>query len=115
MIKKKNIVLIISVIFALAWLVFSIATYIDTGKSISSTDDSESIGLAVGMALVLSHLIVGAIGALLHIIGGFTYVRGLVLADLIVECVSILLMFTWGFGYIAAIVFGFIGFAKMGR
>lgn len=113
MIKNKNVCLIISVVIAILWMCLSIYTMCDASAGLNSKDSAEAIGTGLGMALLMPYLIISSIGAILHTIGGFTYIKGLVLAGLIVECVGLLLGITWGFGYIAAIVLGFIGFAKM--
>lgn len=113
MIKNKNVCLIISVVIAILWMCFSIYAMCDVSAGLNSKDSAEAIGTGLGMALLMPYLIISSIGAILHTIGGFTYIKGLVLAGLIVECVGLFLGITWGFGYIAAIVLGFIGFAKM--
>lgn len=113
MIKNKNVCLIISVIIAILWMCFSIYTMCDASTCLNSEDSAEAIGTGLGMVLLMPYLIVSSIGAILHTIGGFTYIKGLVLAGLITECVGLLLGITWGFGYVTAIVLGFIGFAKM--
>lgn len=113
MIKRKNICLIISVIIAVLWMCFSIYCMFDVSNGLNSKDATKAIGTGLGMALLMPYLIVSSIGAILHTIGGFTYIRGLALAGLIVECVGLILGITWGFGYIPAIILGFIGYAKM--
>lgn len=113
MFKQKNVCLIISVVVAVLWMLLSVFTMSDVSAGLNSADAGESIGTAIGMALLMPYLIVASIGTILHTVGAFVYKRGLVLAGLIVECVSILLGISWGFGYILAIIFGFIGYAKM--
>lgn len=113
MIKRKNICLIISVIIAILWMCFSIYNMCAVSNGLNSQDTAKAIGIGLGMALLMPYLIVSSIGAILHTIGGFTYIKGLILAGLIVECVGLILGITWGFGYIPAIVLGFIGYAKM--
>lgn len=113
MFNKKNICLIISVIVAIIWMGISIYAMCDVSTGLNSSDTAEAIGTGLGMALLMPYLIISSIGAILHTIGGFTYIKGLVLAGLIVECVGLVIGFTWGFGYIVAIVLGFIGYSKM--
>ena len=115
MIKRKNICLIISIIIAILWICFSIYYMYDASNGLNSQDTAEAIGTGLGMALLMPYLIVSSIGAVLHTIGGFTYIKGLVLAGLIIECAGLILGITWGFGYIPAIVLGFIGYAKMNK
>ena len=113
MFKNKNVCLIISVIIAVCWVFVGIAAMAGVSGDLNSGDTAAEIGTAIGMTLLMPYLIVSSIGALLHTIGGFTYKRGLILSGLIIECVGLLLGITWGFGYIPAILFGFIGYAKI--
>lgn len=108
MFKSKDICLIISVALAILCLIFMIYSFCNASTGVNSVDSAESVGTAIGMALVA-----GGVGTILHTVGGCIYKRGLVLAGVICECVSILLMITWGVFYIPAIVLGFIGYAKM--
>lgn len=113
MFKSKNVCLIISVALAVLCFVFMVYTFCDASSGLTSNNAGESLGTAIGMALIAPCIIVGGIGTVFHTIGGCIYKRGFVLAGLICECVSIVLMFTWGMFYIPAIVLGFIGYAKM--
>lgn len=113
MFKNKNFCLIISIVIAVIWVFVGISAMSNASGGLDSGDTAAEIGTAIGMMLLMPYLIISSIGALLHTIGGFVYKRGLVLAGLIIECVGLLFGITWGFGYIPAIVFGFIGYAKM--
>lgn len=115
MIKNKNVCLIISVALEIIWMLVSIGAYANASAGLNSSDGAEVIGTGLAMAILLPYLVISSIGAILHIIGGFTYIKGLVLAGLIVECVGVFLGITWGFGYIPAIILGFIGYSKVNK
>lgn len=113
MFKSKNVCLIISVALAILCLIFMIYSFCDASTGVNSADSAESVGTAIGMALVVPCLVASGVGTILHTVGGCVYKRGLVLAGVICECVSVVLMITWGMFYIPAIILGFIGYAKM--
>ena len=115
MFKYKNICMIISVALAILCLIFMIYSFCNASTGVNSVDSAESVGTAIGMALVAPCLVAGGVGTILHTVGGCVYKRGLVLAGVICECVSVVLMITWGMFYIPAIILGFIGYAKMPR
>ena len=113
MFKAKNICLIISVALAILCLIFTIYSFCNASTGVNSADSAESVGTAIGMALVAPCMVVSGVGTILHTAGGCVYKRGLVLAGVICECASVVLMITWGMFYIPAIILGFIGYAKM--
>lgn len=113
MFKCKNVCMIISVALSILCFIFMIYSFCNASTGVNSVDSAESVGTAIGMALVVPCLVVGGVGTILHTVGGCVYKRGLVLAGVICECVSVVLMITWGMFYIPAIVLGFIGYAKM--
>lgn len=52
MFKSKNVCLIISVALAILCLIFMIYSFCNASTGVNSADSTESVGTAIGMALV---------------------------------------------------------------
>lgn len=66
MFKSKNVCLIISVALAILCLIFMIYSFCDASAGVNSVDSAESVGTAIGMALVAPCMVVSGVGTILH-------------------------------------------------
>ena len=112
---KRSKVALVAALVATLCVILEYVIYGDAASGVDSANAGEAIGTAIGLALVLPHVIVFALGALFNWIGWGTRVRGFTLTAGILYCVALILGIQNWFMVILPIVLAFIGFAKQGK
>lgn len=112
---KRSKVALVAALVATLCVILEYVIYGDAASGVDSANVGEAIGTAIGLAMVLPHVIVFALGALFNWIGWGTRVRGFTLTAGILYCVALILGIQNWFMVILPIVLAFIGFAKQGK
>ena len=112
---KRSKVALVAAIIATLCIILEYTIYGDAASNVNSENAAEAVGTAIGLALVLPHVILFALGALFNWIGWGTRVRGFTLTAGILYCVALILGIQNWFMVILPIILAFIGFAKQGK
>lgn len=112
---KRSKVALVAAIIATLCIILEYTIYGDVASNVNSENAAEAVGTAIGLALVLPHVILFALGALFNWIGWGTRVRGFTLTAGILYCVALVLGIQNWFMVILPIILAFIGFAKQGK
>lgn len=112
---KRSKVALVAAIIATLCIILEYTIYGDAASNVNSENAAEAVGTAIGLALVLPHMILFALGALFNWIGWGTRVRGFTLTAGILYCVALILGIQNWFMVILPIILAFIGFAKQGK
>ena len=112
---KRSKVALVAAIIATLCIILEYTIYGDAASNMNSENAAEAVGTAIGLALVLPHMILFALGALFNWIGWGTRVRGFTLTAGILYCVALVLGIQNWFMVILPIILAFIGFAKQGK
>lgn len=113
---KKSVCLMISWILGLlysGYLVYYIATsYFSTGGAIAA-NAAEGIGMAVGVMMIMPHMILTILATIFNVIGWGTNRRGFALTSAILYAIAMVAFFPYFFFVIIQMVLSFVGFATM--
>lgn len=110
--KKKSKLLLVSWIIGALYLVYLIS-YMGSAGSATGADSAEALGTAIGLALIVPHLLVVALAVLFNILGWAMNKRGFALTGGILYAVSILMMPLYFMFVLIEMILSFVGFAKM--
>ena len=64
--KKRSIMLLIALIFAIFYICLQFSNYGNGMNTISSSNSGEAVGTAIGMTILLPHLILVVLGAIFN-------------------------------------------------
>ena len=112
---KRSKVALVAALIATLCVILEYVIYGDAASGVNSENAGEAIGTAIGLALVMPHMIMFALGALFNWLGWGTRVRGFTLTAGILYCVALVLGIQNWFMVILPIVLAFVGFAKQGK
>lgn len=110
--EKKSKLLLVSWIIGALYLVYLIS-YIGGAGSAAGTDSAEALGTAIGLALIVPHLLFVALAVIFNILGWAMNKRGFALTGGILYAVSILMMPIYFMFVLIEMILSFVGFAKM--
>lgn len=93
------------------YMVFAIVSFFQL--SAEPVDGSgEAIGAAIGMVMILPHLITGGIGMIFNILGLKMNKKGFILTACILYTVTVAICIFWAFMLIPGMIFMWIGYSK---
>ena len=113
---KKSVYLMISWILGFlysGYLVYYIAmSYYSTGGSIA-TDVSQSLGMAIGVTMIMPHMILTILATIFNVIGWGANKRGFALTGAILYAVAMVVFLPYFFFVIIQMILSFVGFGTM--
>lgn len=103
-------ILKIATFLSVAYIIFAWFTFttMDTGSGAA-----EQIGSAIGMIMILPHLMLASIGMIFNLIGVKNIKSGFILTSAILYTISVVIMPFWAFLLIPGMILMWIGYAKM--
>lgn len=110
--EKKSKLLLVSWIIGVLYVVY-LFWYMSSAGSAAGTDSAEALGTAIGLALIVPHLVFVVLAVIFNILGWAMNKRGFTLTGGILYAVSILMMPLYFMFVIIEMILSFVGFAKM--
>lgn len=110
--KKKSKLLLVSWVIGALYLVY-LFWYMGSAGSAASADSAEALGTAIGLALIVPHLVMVALAVIFNILGWAMNKRGFALTGAILYAVSIVMMPIYFMFVLIEMILSFVGFAKM--
>ena len=111
--QKKSVLLLVSWILGALYFVYLIYYMSSTGNAAGSADAAEAIGTAIGLALIVPHLLFVGLALIFNILGWAMSKRGFALTGAILYAVSILMMPIYFMFVLVEMILSFVGFAKL--
>lgn len=116
-IKKRDNVLLVSMIIALIWFFIVCSSFSSLLSATPTGSDAEQlgqeIGTAIGFVLQIPFLITSFLALVFNILGWFLSKKGFALTAGILFSVSFFFSIGNGFGYIPCLVLCFIGYSRL--
>ena len=116
-IKKRDTVLLVSMIIALIWFFIVCSSFSSLLSATPTGSDAEQlgqeIGTAIGFVLQIPFLITSFLALVFNILGWFLSKKGFALTAGILFSVSFFFSIGNGFGYIPCLVLCFIGYSRL--
>lgn len=119
MIKRSKVVLI-GALLATVLVIVEIVSYgglVNQAPALPETaeETGQVIGTAIGLMMVLPHVVLFALGALFNWLGWATKVKGFTLTSGILYCVALVLGVQNFYMVLVPLILAFVGYAKQGK
>lgn len=111
--QKKSKLLLVSWVIGALYLVYLFWYMGSAGSAAAGADSAEALGTAIGLALIVPHLLFVALAVIFNILGWAMNKRGFALTGGILYAVSILMMPIYFMFVLIEMILSFVGFAKM--
>lgn len=114
---KRDIVLLVSAIFAVVWLIIVCTSFADLLNATPTGTEAEQlgqeIGTAIGFMMQIPFLIVSFIGIVFNWLAWLLSKRGFAITAGVLFSVSVFLSIGNGFGYVLSLVLCFVGASRL--
>jgi hypothetical protein len=109
---KKSKLLLVSWILTLLYLI-TIVVYVSTYGN--SGNDTEQVGAAIAVVLMLPHLVVTLVGLILNVLAWAVNKRGFALAGAILYSVAMFLFPPYFFFILIQTILSYVAYSKMSK